>query len=65
MEVATIEAVKVNFIGMTNTITAEGRGGQLQLFTQLTDFEATDEEILKIKEVQQEAAAKLEAIFNK
>lgn len=60
-----MQAVKVNFIGMTNTITAEGRSGQLQLFTQLTDFEATDEEILQIKAVQQEAAAKLEAIFNK
>ena len=60
-----MQVAKVNFIGMVNTITAEGRSGQLQLFTQLTDFEATDEEILQIKEVQQEAAAKLETIFNK
>lgn len=60
-----MQAAKVNFIGMTNTITAEGRNGQLQLFTQLTDFETTDEELSQIKEIQQEAAAKLEAIFNK
>lgn len=56
---------KVNFIGMTNTITVENRAGHLEIFTQICDMEVTDEELLQIKQVQQETAEKLEAIFNK
>lgn len=56
---------KVNFIGMTNTITVENRAGYLEMFTQICDMEVTDEELLQIKQVQQEAAEKLKTIFDK
>lgn len=56
---------KVNFIGMTNTITVDGRTGELEVFTQIRDFEVTDDELTKIKAIQQEAAEKLKAIFGK
>ena len=60
-----MEKPKVNFIGMTNKIEVEGRPGHLEMFTQICDFEVTDEELLQIKKVQLEAAEKLNAIFYK
>lgn len=50
---------------MTNTITVENRAGYLEMFTQICDMEVTDEELLQIKQVQQEAAEKLKTIFDK
>lgn len=56
---------KIDFIGFTNTITAKGRTGTLELFSQIIKLEVTDEELLQIREIQKEAAEKMKAVLNK
>lgn len=60
-----MEMPKINFIGMSNTIETEGRSGNVQVYININDFEVTDEEMLQIRDLQQETAGKLKAILDK
>ena len=60
-----MQTPKIDFIGLTNTITAKDRPGNLYLFTQICKLEVTEEELLQIREIQKEAAEKIKAVLNK
>ena len=56
---------KINFIGMSNTIEVKDKTGNVQVHISINDLEVEDEKMLQIRDLQQETAAKLEAILNK
>lgn len=58
-----VKPTEVNFFGMNNIITAEDRTGEIELFTQIRDMRVSNEELVRIKEVQERAAGEIEAII--
>lgn len=63
-----VEMTRPLFVSFVSTITKEGENGEtgtLEVFTQIQDCPVTDEELLEIKRIQEEAAAKIDALFKR
>ena len=57
------KTTKIDFIGMSNKVEVEGRDGRIELFMQIFDFPITTEELLDLKELQEEITEKLRSYF--
>ena len=63
-----VETTRPMFVSFASTITKEGENGEtgtLEVFTQIQDCPVTDEELLEIKKIQEEAAGKIDALFKR
>lgn len=63
-----VETTKPIFVSFASRITKEGENGEtgtLEVFTQIQDCPVTDEELLEIKKIQEEAAGKIDALFKR
>lgn len=61
-----VETTRPIFVSFASRITKEGENGEigtLEVFTQIQDCPVTDEELLEIKKIQEEAAGKIDALF--
>lgn len=63
-----VETTRPIFVSFASRITKEGENGEtgtLEVFTQIQDCPVTDEELLEIKKIQEEAAGKIDALFKR
>lgn len=63
-----VETTRPIFVSFASRITKEGKNGEtgtLEVFTQIQDCPVTDEELLEIKKIQEEAAGKIDALFKR
>ena len=63
-----VETTKPIFVSFASKITKEGENGEtgtLEVFTQIQDCPVTNEELLEIKKIQEEAAGKIDALFKR
>lgn len=63
-----VEATRPLFISFSSEITKENENGEdigtLEVFTQIQDCQVTNEELLEIKKIQEEAAEKINELLN-
>lgn len=55
---------RTDFIGISSTITKEGREGSIQVFTQVQGMPVTDKELAELRRLQEEAAVKVDEMLN-
>lgn len=63
-----IESIRPVFISFSNKITKEDENGEVgtfEIFAQIHNYPVTDEELLEIKRIQEEAIEKIDLLFNK
>lgn len=63
-----VETTRPMFVSFASRIRKEGENGEtgeLEVFTQIQDCPVTDEELLEIKKIQEEAAEKIDALFKR
>ena len=57
------KTTKIDFIGMSNKSRSGGERRKIELFMQIFDFPITTEELLDLKELQEEITEKLRSYF--